>query len=184
MVSSALDAHINCTLFSSLLAHPLIHSVAVWTATAKLTLPSADALLCTVLLSSFSLHPLKSLALMRFLHHFRFDCTVSCLHCTAVACNNASFSPCPLSLCMQLVVYSIAGNIGGHKIWWICHERHLAVFKFGGFRSPRDRCHKMSVDGKEKTLRGQRLSPQRSCSQHAALPSTSLQVFALQPSCG
>ena len=32
--------------------------------------------------------------------------------------------------------YQIAGNIGGHNIWQICHERHLAGFKFGRFRVP------------------------------------------------
>ena len=31
------------------------------------------------------------------------------------------------------VMYHIVGNIGGHKIWWIRNERHLAGFKFGGF---------------------------------------------------
>ena len=32
--------------------------------------------------------------------------------------------------------YRIVGNIGRHKIWQICHERHLARFKFGRFRVP------------------------------------------------
>ena len=33
------------------------------------------------------------------------------------------------------VMYRIAGNIGGHKIWWICHERHLAGFNLADYGS-------------------------------------------------
>ena len=40
--------------------------------------------------------------------------------------------------------HRIAGNIGGHKIWQICYKKHLAVSKFGRFRSPRP---KMSQKG-------------------------------------
>ena len=34
------------------------------------------------------------------------------------------------------VMYRIVEHIGGHKIWWICHKRHLAGFKIGGLQVP------------------------------------------------
>ena len=34
------------------------------------------------------------------------------------------------------VMYHIAGNIGGHKIWWICHERNLVGFNLADYKTP------------------------------------------------
>ena len=74
----------------------------------------------------------------------------------------------------------IAGNIGGHKIWQICHKKHLAVSKFGRFDPQDRRRHKKAVgvvngQGEEDFPQASwaATSPRRSCSQHAALPSTS-----------
>ena len=60
--------------------------------------------------------------------------------------------------------YHIVGNIGRHKIWQICHERHLARFKFGRSQVPDWWCHKMA------TLL--RLEPSSGCFRHREVPSS------------
>ena len=50
-----------------------------------------------------------------------------------------SIELCRPVLCFALIKsreYCIAENIGRHKTWQICHERHLAGCKFGRFQAP------------------------------------------------
>ena len=38
----------------------------------------------------------------------------------------------------QFSIYRITRNIGGYKIWWIFHERHLVGSKLADFESQTD----------------------------------------------
>ena len=68
---------------------------------------------------------------------------------------------------VQFSIYRITGNIGGPKIWWICHKRHLVGSKLADFESQTDDITKWWLHYEVLGL-----EPSPDCFRHCKVPSS------------